>query len=304
LKKLWVKSGKVGGFLLILLLLIILVVFKPVDWTPYQETAYYDQTMKRLHALQANGLSTRGDTLQVGWARVNITPSRSLPLAGYGKRKGKHFEEIFDSVFVRAFVFDNGVEKAALVTIDLLIMPPEVTKLLAETLPESFPLKAVFLTATHSHSSFGSWAPGLVGKLFAGSYDHIWVEFLAEAIVNAIMQADSDKIRSKVGFAALETQGLLYNRLEKEKGSVDPWLRIIKIEQDSGETAFFATFAAHPTILRSSFMKLSAEYPGVLIRELELSPEIDFAAFGAGAMASQGPVLEPGDFLPQMDILA
>ena len=77
------------------------------------------------------------DTVQVGWAKVNITPTHPAPLAGYGKRKGKRLTGIHDSVYVRAFVFKNQTERVALISLDLLIAPMSVTAALKEHLPKT-----------------------------------------------------------------------------------------------------------------------------------------------------------------------
>ena len=47
-------------------------------------------------------------------------------MAGYGARKGADFEGIHDSIWVRAVVFDNGKTLSAYVSMDLLIVPPNL----------------------------------------------------------------------------------------------------------------------------------------------------------------------------------
>jgi hypothetical protein len=167
-----------------------------VDRTPYRQTDFYQQFKQELSRLRVDTASARADTIRAGWAKVNITPSEPMPLAGYGMRKGRTYQSVHDSLWARAFVFDNGVRKAALVTVDLLIVPPALTEALALQLPGTgFTLDQVYLTATHSHHSAGGWAHRLSGWAIAGTYHQAWVDRLAGHIVQAIRQATAPRKR-------------------------------------------------------------------------------------------------------------
>ena len=280
------KSLKIAGISTILLVITFMSLFTWVDRSPYTESEYYRKTINRIPELTQGPFQT-GDTLKIGWAKVNLTPPNPMPLAGYGKRGGKSYSGIQDSIWVRAFVFDNGLTRTALVAADLLIIPPEVTGALEERL-NSLGISNVFYTASHSHSSIGSWAPGITGRLFAGTYNPDIVEWISEKIYQVVKYAGEDTKQASIGYASFKTEGLIYNRLVFDEGTVDPWLRVIQMNKTSGERAIFATFAAHATCFGYSFMKLSGDYPSALVQQLESDPGIDFAAFGAGAVASQG----------------
>jgi len=187
-------------------------------------------------------------------------------------------------------VFSNGTAKAAIVSLDMLITPPEVVIKLRSMLPGlGYSIQNTFFTAVHSHCSIGAWSPGLTGKLFAGAYQPEVVDFIAEAIVESIKLAEADMEKAKIGFATFDAGEFVYNRLMKEKGSIDPWFRVMKVVKDSGETGLFTTFAAHATTLPSSFMALSADYPAALRNTFEADSLADFVIYGAGAVGSQGP---------------
>ncbi len=263
--------------------------FSRIDRTPYQQTAYYAKFQKNVAALSKDTNSSIADTLKVGWAKATITPAYPVPLAGYGQRWGKKYTSIHDSLWVRAFVFDNGVQKAAWVTMDLLIVPPEVTKLLTLKLPSiGFSIDDTYLTATHSHHSIGAWADRLVGRLIAGKYDERIVAMLTNQVIKAIQQADRQKQTASLGIATYPCPELVSNRVIPG-GPTDSLLRILKIRQVSGKTAVIATFSAHATNLRSRELVLSRDYPGAFVDSLEKQPQVDFAAFGAGAVGSHGP---------------
>lgn len=301
--RLWANIFRGQCFKLLMLSWIFLLpACLPVSRSPYQQKRYYRKTRAGIQALPARPL--QADTVRAGWAKVNITPSHQAPLAGYGKRKGKRLEGIQDSIFVRAFVFKNRHQKVAYVTMDLLIVPMSVTAALARELPRiGFGLEQTYLTATHTHSSLGGWARKPAGYMMAGKYDPAIVGSLTQAILRAISQAERQAAPAQVGFASLEAGAFVYNRLVGQQGGKDNQLRLLKIQQRSGETALLGIFAAHATCLPAAHVRISGDYPGALVRELEQLPGIGFAAFSAGAVASHGPAA-PGEGLAKADHMA
>jgi neutral ceramidase len=79
------------------------------------------------------------------------------------------------------------------------------------------------------------------------------------------------------------------NRLVGAQGTRDTALRLLKIQKRSGETAILATYAAHATCLPAAELHISGDYPTALVQLLEDEKEINFAAFGAGGVASHSP---------------
>ncbi len=269
-----------------LLLIISLFLITYVDRTPPEETTYYKTSIDSIKSFEYQE-DTVPDSIRVGWSRISITPERVLPLAGYGARPDKRYKSIHDSIFVRTLVFEDGENLSAIVNLDLLIVPPEVIKALKRyKLPDGFSQKNLFFTATHSHSSIGAWQPGFVGDLFAGEYDTAVVNNLAQKIAESLFKAQKNIEKARFGFIKVDNADLVRNRLVGEKGIVDPWLRIIKIEKQSGDIGYFVTYSAHATCLSHHYNDLSADYPGELTRILSSDPTIDFAAYAAGAVAS------------------
>ncbi len=259
-----------------------------IDRTPLQETTFYKTTLDRLDSLADIDLNDEGDTLKVGWAKVNLTPDFTTSLAGYGISE---FDSVRDSVWVRAFVFDNGLQTIALLTPDLLIFPPTVKSILEAQL-KTIGVNAIQYTATHTHHSLGNWHPGLAGRLFAGPYDQTTVDWIAAKSIEAIKMAKSKLLKTKIGYAAVQAEGLVYNRLTDSLGTTDPWLRFIMMKQDSGQSTILTSFSAHATIISRDTYAIHRDYPGKLVDELEKIPGIDFGTFIAGAVGSQGPAGE------------
>ena len=260
----------------------------PVNRSPYQNKKYYRQTKAAIDRLPAPVYSP--DTVRVGWAKVNITPTAKAPLAGYGKRKGKNLTSIHDSIYVRAFVFIYKTRKVAFVSLDLLIVPMSVTAALEKALPQiGFVRNQTYLTATHSHSSLGGWAKKPAGFLMAGRYSSQIVVDLTAAILKAIQKAELASRPAQIGFSAVEAGTLISNRLVGSAGIRDTKLRLLKIKQVTGEVGLLVTYAAHATCLPAAELTLSGDYPAALVQNLEKEKIASFAAFSAGGVASHAP---------------
>ncbi|WP_299707619.1 neutral/alkaline non-lysosomal ceramidase N-terminal domain-containing protein [uncultured Pontibacter sp.] len=269
---------------LLILWLIQACMVQPIDHTPFQQSDYYQHTLQELE--NSPPLIEEGGELQVGWSKVNITPPVGTPMAGYGKRKGLRYEEVHDSVWVRSFAFDNGQTQAVVVTLDMLLAPMSITAALEQEYAAlGLKPEQVYLTATHTHTSFGGWGQKLVGWLMAGNQDEELVRKTTARIVESIRKAQQNKQPARVGYGIAYAPELVRNRLTGAMSGRDTTLRFLKIEQTAGSTAVLATFAAHPTILPSMDPVLSRDYPGELVDQLEET--VDFAAFAAGAVGSQ-----------------
>ena len=277
----------------------------PVDKTLLSESQYYQLAQQKLDSLNSSYTLQDSKYFKAGWAKTNITPQYPLPLAGYGARKGVFVSTVHDSVWARGFVFDNGFNKSAIITLDLLIIPPAVTEALRILLPEiGYSQDQIFLSATHTHCSVGGWADSWIGTQFAGEYQNEIVNDLAIAIITTIKKAETNLVSAKVGYARYDASPFTRNRLVGEKGSRDTWLRVVKIQQESGAVALITTFAAHATVLSHRQMNYSRDYPGALVDSLENITNVDFAAFCAGAVGSHSPVTKGGKSYNKIALLA
>ena len=287
LKTAFIKKVSPNWYWLLLLLLLPACIVQRIDRTPYQDTEYYKETLARLNNHPAT--ITTGDTLEVGWAKVNITPPAPAPLAGYGKRLGMDYKEVHDTAWVRTFAFDNGQTEAYFVSLDLLIVPMLVLQELEKVYPTlGLKPEQVYLSATHSHSSFGGWGRKLGVKIMSGEYESEIVQQLTQQIVQSIQLARQNLKPTRVGYGSANAASLVKNRLTKSREDRDTELRFLKFERTDGTTAILSFFSAHPTTLPATEPILSRDYPGVLVDALE--ERVEFAAFSAGAVGSHSAV--------------
>ena len=223
-------------------------------------------------------------SFSVGYAKENLTPGYKTATAGYGKRLGREYTSVHDSIYVRTLVVDNGRSQVAIVSADLLIIPPEVTERLKKELPEiGFSLDNTYLGAIHSHNSIGNWGKGATSILY-GSYDDSIVNFITAKIKTSILKAAASTQRATIKSGAIPVPHGARNRLIKT-GAVDSLLRVVRVTRADSSRIILMNFTAHATCLFSRDLELSRDYPGQLVDKME-AEGYAFAMFMAGSVGS------------------
>jgi hypothetical protein len=288
--------------LVISVLVIAFVFLKPLDKSPYYENKYFYKTTESINNNPTFDRKNNNDTIRGSWAKVSLIPPFKTPIAIDANRKGKPFDGIHDSLYVRTFVFSQGKYKVAYVIADLLIIPPSVTNILDTLLKkEGYSLQNIYLSATHTHTGIGAWHNSFIGELFAGKYDQRAPDFIAQQIKESILLAEKNQEPLKFGYKTIPTKKLVYNRLLENGGEVDSLIRVMKIEKQSGEKACLVSFTAHATCLHNEVMELSGDWPGMMMQKIDSTKKVDFCAFSAGSVASHGPYKSKTDKWQQLN---
>jgi neutral ceramidase len=276
----WIGIG-IGGIILLIILFILCSIL-PIDRYDYKEQDFYKTELQQLDSLKRLPIPIRDSGFVVGYAAVSITPDHPTDLAGHSNRRGKLFTSIHDSIYVRALVIENGTQRAAVVSADLLIMPPLVTQQLQNGLPTGFSLDNTFLGATHTHNSIGNWTDGAASLLY-GSFDDSTTTFIAAKIKEAIEKASKNARPATIRYTQFPFAGLR-NRVNPE-GDLDSLVHVIEVERSDKKKLVLMSYTAHPTCISRDDISLSRDYPGFLVDSLEHSG-YDFAMFMAGAVGS------------------
>ncbi|HKZ36393.1 MAG TPA: neutral/alkaline non-lysosomal ceramidase N-terminal domain-containing protein [Chryseolinea sp.] len=274
------------GLLILFVAVNIVPVDRKVDYRPLLDTMTH-----RIDAVDQDPVAS-SNTFSIGFAKINLTPSHPVAFAGYGKRIGKLYESVHDSIYVRSMVIDNGIERVAIVSADLLIIPPTVTALLEKELSSiGFTLDNTYLGATHTHNSIGNWGIGATSILY-GSYDDSVVRFIADKIKLSIESATKNMLPSTLKAGSISIPEGVYNRVTDD-GPVDPLLRVIEVNRSDSSKLLIMSYTAHPTCLFSRDLQLSGDYPGKLMNRIEQSG-YTFSMFLAGAVGSHGSKVPEG----------
>lgn len=270
--------------LVVVILILFLSAILPIDRYDYKTQGFYSVMMRRLDSLKHVPRIKPAGNFSVGYATVNLTPSRPTATAGYVPM-GKLYTAVHDSIYVRTMIITNGSQKIAVVSADLLIIPPTVTALLARELPEiGFSLNNTYLGATHSHKSVGNWGKGVMSILW-GEYNDTLVHAIADRIKESILLASQNVKPASIRIVRIPLRSPVRNRLDKIGGGVDSLLHAVEIRRSDSSKLALLSYTAHATCVEPADVELSRDYPGRLVDELERNG-YDFAMFMAGAVGS------------------
>jgi len=294
---------RLSAGVVVLVVAALLLSLDGVDHRPYLREPYYQETIARLRASVATNSILRGE-LSVGFGKALLTPSvgaaqddppqgkfRSLPLAGYGGRRGKPATGVHDDLYVKAVALRVGSRIGVMVGVDALIVPTEVKDAAMRRLEQESSLarEQVYLSATHTHCSLGGWGEGFVGESFAGEFQPGARVWFADRIVAAVKDAIADLKPAVLGHGRFDAPDFIRNRLVGELGKVDPEFSFLVLKQHGGRTLVLGSFGAHATVLSSGVMEFSADYPGCWQRAVEQATG-GAAVFLAGGVGSHSPV--------------
>lgn len=240
--------------------------------------------------------------LLVGFARVDITPNESVPMAGYGNTSARFSQVILDHITATCIAFTQGEDTILLFTQDLVCTNHKWARPIRARIEKELgvPAERVYIHATHTHS-----APD---TLSAEPVIQRYQVFHAEQLFAAAKQALEDRAPAKLlGTKTLTPEN--YNCIRhyrRADGTVvgdnfgyfskapivahvedsDREMRIIKIErEDEGKKdILLVNWQAHPAMTGGSKRyNMSADFPGMLRNELEYRTDMHMAYFTAAA---------------------
>ncbi len=231
--------------------------------------------------------------VRAGVAREEFILPKGVPLAGFSRRKGKPSSGQHDPVGVRALVVQDADTTVALVSCDLLIVDERLfeavhRRLTEQGLPHDLTL---ILAATHTHSGPGAYGKKFFEKVSMGHFDPRVFDAIAESAARAVVRAHAGLVPIHMVCRSGTADHLVTNRVGPH-GPVDPELPACAFYPVEERTpmAVIVSFAAHPTTLGAWNQELSADYPGVIVREVERRFPTATCLFFAGAVGDQGPL--------------
>jgi len=238
--------------------------------------------------------------LRAGVAKADITPPVGSAMYGYGARGANLSVGVHDPLFAKALVLDDGETRVAIVTLDLGAFSAENTRNVRSYIGKRTKIDHVIITTSHTHS-----APR--ATLDFPNRAAPWIRETEAKIANAIKEANTKRRPAQIGVGWGEVQEGHNRRNVLEDGTVEMFwgnrdrvptgpldylLGVIHIAGDDGDPiATLVNFACHPVVLGPENLQISADYPGVFMRQVE-------KATGGQCMFLQGAA---GDINPFWD---
>ncbi|RKG60129.1 hypothetical protein D7V80_36270 [Corallococcus sp. CA054B] len=199
--------------------------------------------------------------LRAGAAKVALSPPYPVVVAGYVPPRPEASQAELP-LHARALVLEAGGARVGVVSLELLLVTPEITARVRERVAKAG-VKEVLVVATHTHSSFGGydarWAAQLSGT---GRYREASVNAVVEGASEALelAAASMKDVTLEVGGAA--DAGLVYSR---SGGDVpDGQLTRAVLRGAEGPVAEVLVFAGHATLIPRQRALVDPDFPGRL----------------------------------------
>jgi neutral ceramidase len=247
-------------------------------------------------AFAAAAPGAESGNLRVGASRIEytkLTPAPATPPSG----KYEH-----EKLFVRAIVVDNGLTRAALVSVDGNA-PATARAKVAEQL--KCPVENVVVSGTHSHSAGiggGAGTRPLTQPAAAPTPPVQAPSPLDAVVVDAVRQAVAKLRPARLGFGtgvsylnvnrdAINSKTRLWTQDTNPTAPSDKTVAVLRFESLTGEPiALYVNYAMHPVNLYLGGIT-SADYPGAMARYIEqIYDDNAVVAFSQGAEGDQNPL--------------
>jgi neutral ceramidase len=212
-----------------------------------------------------------GSIIKVGVGKVDITPTQPMMLYGYAARTTPSIG-IYDPLFCRSVVFDDGATKAVIISQDSGTIPlGNWLQTIRTHLAEKYGIDYVFLAATHSHAApkLGThdkpipWNEVIAGKIYE-SVETALRKMQTAHFKIGVGKADITYDRRVVGEDGRVTM-LWQNHDRKPTKPVDQRISVLCIQNANHKPiATLVHYACHPVISSSKSNRVSADIPGAI----------------------------------------
>jgi len=245
-------------------------------------------------------------TIEVGVARVDITPETTIRLAGYAARAKKESEGVLHKLEAKALAFGTDAQRPSiLITVDLVGIPGHITAKLSEQLSAKLGLVPAQLVICASHTHGGPEVGNLLNILQyrnAATYSdsllelnqlvHIaqYIGLLSQKLEQVSLAAMKDRKPAFLSWG--QGQALFAKNRRTPGGPVDVALPILRVTDPNGKLrAVLVNYACHGTTLPGDVNQLHGDWMGEAQKLIEAKypGAVALMAIGAGADANPQP---------------
>ena len=220
------------------------------------------------------------NTLQAGFARVNVTPMLGIGMAGYFVPR--QADGVLDELEINALALEAGGTKAVLLSVDHCGIVKEVLNPMRQHVCDvtGLPWEAVYIHATHTHTGpFLNPDP-------TEPKEQEYARTVYHKLADAARMALADLKPARMGYGIGQAPNIAFVRRFRMKdgsvrtnpgvnnpdilgpiGDVDERVNVLRFDREGGDTLVLVNFGDHPDVVGGS--KISADWPGFLRRTVE-----------------------------------
>ena len=217
-------------------------------------------------------VTAHGAELKVGFAKADITPTKPMPMWGYGARHAMLSTGARDTLWARTVVIDVGHEKLAIVGLDLGRSPTDaMMQRIRAAIKEKAGVGLTLISGSHTHHGPVIELLNEPGK-GQGKYDDAvaYAEELERKLIDTIVSAASATVPAKIGWSSKHVAFNRNRHTKVEPKPVDDELTVIRCDTLDGKPiAHLVNYAAHATMQDGADLRFSADWPGQLTASVE-----------------------------------
>ena len=245
-------------------------------------------------------------SMEVGLARIDITPTEPIRLAGYAGREKKETEEVLHRLEAKAIAFGSDAQKPSIfITVDLIGIPGRIRDSLANQLAKKINLDPAHLAICASHTHGGPEVGNLLNILqqrpdrnFSDSLlalnQMIHIAQYTEQLGQKLEQLSLEAIQNRHPMRVAWGQGQAHFARNRRvpKGPVDPTLPLLRVSDLDGQLrAVLVSYACHGTALSGKLNKINGDWISEAQYRIEANHPgaMAMVAIGCGADADPEP---------------
>ena len=203
-------------------------------------------------------------TLRAAAGKVDITPSHTVYMAGYGMNRRS--VDAHDPLMARCIVLESSGVRIALVSCDLVGLPryqiQRIRALVSSVTPDH-----LVIAATHTHSgpdTMGQWGP----DIRTSGVDQMWMSDVRNKIAELVDRTAASLHPARLKFASTADMPLVSKNIRVPR-ILDTELSVMQVlsAEDGKPVATVVNYACHPEILNNRH--LTADYPHWIYKAVE-----------------------------------
>lgn len=221
--------------------------------------------------------------LRASVVKVDISPTDSQYLVGYGERKSTG---IHDRIYHRIVALDDGKTQFYLISSEICLFSPSEYDNVVNKLQKQHGINPlnVWWSVTHTHSAPEVGPPGIYGVYLGNRVQHAidtaYTAMIEKSLINGVLEAKKNLVPARLGVGwgfsqaninrrAIDIDGKASLGLNPD-GPVDRRIGLIRIDKTDGKPlALIANYPIHGTVLGDKFMQVSGDAPGIVSEYVE-----------------------------------